>query len=113
VGRTFCALEAGSLVEHPSPLHVGLANEVLQEVLRPENPPDVLRQGQERIVVVAESWVSHSDAAEQNASQRTAGVGQMAPQVILDDQLGVTRAADWRRALHQAATGHPSDGFAE
>src|SRR5262245_4621924 len=37
----------------------------------------------------------------------------MTTQVVLDGQLGLTCATDRRRALHQAATRHPSDGFAQ
>src|SRR5262249_56349590 len=89
----------GSLLEHLPPFHVGLSNDILQQVLRPEDSPNAVRQRKERIV-------THRDMAEQNASQHTRGVSQMAAQVILDGQFSFTVLARRRRALAPSATSH-------
>jgi hypothetical protein len=51
--------------------------------------------------------------AQQNTSEYTSGVGEVATQVVLDRQRCLALAGDRRRALHQVAPAHPPDGFTE
>ena len=66
VGRGALLLEVGPLAHQPSPLDVGIADELFQEVLRVEDPSAAAGQDGQRLVKVGEQEFAPLDATAQH-----------------------------------------------
>lgn len=110
--RAIWRLKIGSLALYSSPLRVGLANELREEVLRHKNSWDVLGKGREWPVVVG-LYQAFSKVAKHHDPQHASGVDQMAAEILFDFELGLALPGDRRSPLHEIATGLLPDGVGE
>ena len=98
MGRATWPLKIGSLVLHAPPLRVGVADELLEEVLRRKNSWDVLRKRHEWLVVIGVDQ-AFPEAAKHHDPQNASRVDEMTAQILFDFEFCLALAADRRSAF--------------
>src|SRR4249920_2025264 len=100
--RATWPLKIGALVLHSSPLRVGFADELREEVLRRKNSWDVLRKRREWLVVIGAEQ-AFPEAAKHHDPQHASRVDEMTAEILFDFEFGLALPGDRRSALHETA----------